>query len=350
MKMKRVRLGVIGLGMIGKVLTQTLKRIEECDLVAICDFDEKHKRIAETLGTKFYSHYQEMIAKEKLHGVVIALPNDLHSPIGIDCAKRGLNLFVEKPIAQNLSEADRLIEAVRKSNVQMLIGHHRRFNPIVETTRNIIRGGQIGKLVGVMVLWTTLKPFDYFQGSFSWRREKGGGPILINLIHEIDNLRYICGEVTRVYAEVSHKVRKFPVEDSVSVTLRLEDDVLASILLSDCVPAHWAYELTTRENPFFSPSKENCYYFFGTEASIAFPHLRKIFYSNTSEAGWQYPVSQEEIKVIREDPYLRELRHFCKVAAGEETSLVPGEEARRTLEVTLAVQRSAETGQPISLR
>lgn len=350
--MKKIRLGVIGLGMIGKVHAEILRKIEECDLVAICDIDAKHQAMGETLGTKFYPHYQEMIERERLDGVVIALPNDFHTPVGIDCAKRGLNLFVEKPIAQNLSEADRLIEAARKSNVQILVGHHRRFNPLVETTRDIIRGGQIGKLVGVVILWTLLKPFDYFQDPFSWRREKGGGPILINVIHEIDNLRYICGEVTQVYAEVSHRVRKFPVEDSVSVALRLEDDVLVNIFLSDCVPGNLAYESTTGENPFFfhSPGPENCYYFFGTEASIAFPQLRKLFYPDPSKAGWQYPISQEGVKVIREDPYLRELSHFCKVAAGEETPRITGEDARRTLEVTLAVQRSAETGQPISLR
>lgn len=347
--MKKVRLGVIGLGMVGKVHAENLKNMENCDLVAICDVDEKHKRMAETLGTRFYSHYQEMIERERLDGVVIALPNDLHAPVGVDCAKKGIHLFVEKPIASNLSEADRLIEAARKSSVRILVGHHRRFSPLVETTRDIIRGGQIGKLVGVTMLWTLLKPFDYFQGPFSWRREKGGGPILINLIHEIDNLRYICGEVTRVYAEVSHKVRKFPVEDSVSVVLRLKDDVLANIFVSDCVPANSAYESATGESPFFPHSPGICYYFFGAEASITFPQLRKLFYPDASKAGWQYPIFEEERKVVREDPYVKELSHFCKVVAGEEVPRISGEDGRRTLEVTLAVQRSAETGQPVNL-
>jgi predicted dehydrogenase len=199
------------------------------------------------------------------------------------------------------------------------------------------------------MLWAALKPPDYFQGAFSWRREKGGGPILINLIHDIDNLRYICGEVTRVYAEASHKTRGFPVEDSVGVVLRLENDVLVNILMSDCVPANWTYDHTSGESPFFVPSPENCYYFFGTKAAISFPHLKKTFYPDASKAGWQHPVSQKEIHVAREDSYARQMRHFCKVVAGEEEPRVTGEDARRTLEVTLAVQRSAETGRPVNV-
>ena len=340
-------MAVIGLGAIGKVHAKSLKGISEGTLIAVSDADEGHARTAETLGVKFYINYEEMIEKEKPDGVVLAIPNELHAPVGITCAEKKIHLLVEKPIASTLSDADRLIEAVRKNHVRLLVGHHRRFNPMIETLREMVRGEQLGKLVGVTVLWTSLKPSDYFEGPFSWRKNRGGGPILINMIHEIDTLRYVCGEVTRVHTEMSNHIRNFPVEDSVSVTLRLENDVLVSLFLSDCVPAVFNYEANSGDNPFFYHSPESCYYFFGTEATVTFPRLKKFFYPNPSRAGWQYPITEEGIKVTPEDPYARELRHFCKVVMGAESPRTSGEDGKKTLEVTLAVQKSGESGEPI---
>jgi predicted dehydrogenase len=188
--MNVVRLAIIGSGLIGKKHAAIAKHLHECTLVGICDVDKTAKQTAEELGAEFYTDYQEMLEKEDLDGVIIALPTDLHVPVGVACAKKGLHIFMEKPIASNISDADSLIDIVRQNNVQLLVGHYRRFNPLVEMTRKIIRGGEIGKLVGVTILWTLLKPSEYFQAS--WRKSKGGGPILINLIHDIDNIRYIC--------------------------------------------------------------------------------------------------------------------------------------------------------------
>ena len=110
-----------------------------------------------------------MISREKLDGVVVAVPNELHLPVGATCAKKGLHLLMEKPIAADLESADLLIQAVKENNVHLMVGHHRRHNPFIEELRNAIRGGKIGKLVGVTVLWSLYKPRDYFQGPFAWR-------------------------------------------------------------------------------------------------------------------------------------------------------------------------------------
>ena len=345
--MGRVRVGLIGMGMIGKLHAETMSRMTELEFVSASDIDAKHQKTAEEVGTKFYQSYEEMIGKEKLDGVVIAVPNELHLPVGATCAEKKLHLLVEKPIASNLSDADRLVEAAKKNKVHLLIGHHRRHNPFIEALRDTVRGGGIGKLVGVTVLWALYKPSDYFKGPFAWRAAKGGGPILINLIHEIDNLRYICGDVKRLYAEVSNSARKFPVEDSVSISIRLENDALATIFLTDTSPSNIGYEANTLENLFFYHSQKTCYYYFGTEGSITFPQLRKLYYPDPAKAGWQYPIFEGGIKVDREDPYTRQLRHFCKVIQGQELPKASGEDARKTLEVTLAIQKSGETGQPV---
>lgn len=270
--------------------------------------------------------------------------------MGVACAERGLHLFVEKPIASSLSEADRLIQAAKQNKVRILVGHQRRFNALVEKAREIVRGGELGKLVGVSITWALLKPPQYFEGPFAWRRNKGGGPILMNLSHEVDNLRYICGEIIEVFAAASNKVRDFSVEDTAAVSFRFENGAVGTAFISDCAPSLSAYEATTGENPLIYHDFGNCYHFYGTNASLVFPQMKKLFYSDPARLGWHYPITEQGVKVVQEeDPYVQEFRHFAKVILGEETSRITGEDGRRPLEVTLAIQRSGETGQPIQL-
>ena len=106
--------------------------------------------------------------------------------------KHGVHMLVEKPITDTVAEANALIEAAEAHGVQLLVGHHRRHNRLVQQARDIVQSGRIGDLVGVTAMFSLLKPEDYFQ--VKWRSQPGGGPILINLIHDIDNLRFICGE------------------------------------------------------------------------------------------------------------------------------------------------------------
>jgi predicted dehydrogenase len=347
--MERVRIGLIGLGMMGTPHARILKKVEECDLVAASDVDEKQKKVTEELGIGYYRSYEEMIARESLQGVILAVPNHLHAPIGIVCAGKGLHLFVEKPIAQSVSEADRLIEAAKENKVQILVGHQRRFSSLVEKAREIIIGGELGRLVGVNITWALLKPTAYFEGPMSWRKEKGGGPILINLIHEIDNLRYLCGEIDEVYAMVSNKVRNFPVEDTASITLRFRNGAVGTIFLTDCSPSLTSWEGTTGENPLLYSDFGNCYNFFGTEASLLFPQMKRRYYADPAKTGWNYPITEQGYKVAREDPYVKEFIHFCRVIQGREIPRISGEDGKRTLEATLAIQRSGETGRPIRL-
>ena len=84
--MGRVRVGLIGMGMIGKLHAETMSRMTELEFVSASDIDAKHQKTAEEVGTKFYQSYEEMIGKEKLDGVVIAVHNELHLPVGAKCA------------------------------------------------------------------------------------------------------------------------------------------------------------------------------------------------------------------------------------------------------------------------
>ena len=346
---RQARIACIGVGMIGHVHARIADQIEDCKLVAVCSTDPAKEKLAQAYHANFYADYEEMIEKETLDGVIISLPNELHEPVGCACAERGIHLFMEKPIAPTIEEADRLVDTVKKNNVQLLVGHHRRFNPHVESARDIIQGGQLGRLVGVTVIWATKKPDDYFEQG-PWRKEKGGGgPVLINLIHEIDNLRYICGEITRVYAEVSRKGRNFPVEDTVSITLRFEDDTVGTILICDCAPSLWSYDHTTGENLYFYQTHGTAYQFLGTKASLDFPHLNRVYYADSGKVGWQHPVSIQKTGTAPADPFIRQLKHFCRVARGEAKPRTSGQDGRQTLRVTQAVLESGKNNQPVNI-
>lgn len=345
---KRVRLGSIGAGMIGHVHAKIASDLEECEYVALCDQDPSKAAMAERLGAKYYRDFGQMIERETLDGVMIALPNELHEQVGSACAERGLHIFMEKPIAAAVEDAEKLIHSVQANHVQLLIGHHRRFNPMMVATRDMVRGGELGEIVGINVLWCMYKPTEYFQVG-SWRRRKGGGTILINTIHEIDDLRFIYGEIGRVYAETSNKIRKFEVEDTVSISLRFKDGTPASILMSDAAPSLWSYESTMGENPFFFHTEGNVYHFLGTKASLTFPGMLKVYYADPTKAGWQHPLSTTRLPIKSKDPYPDQLRHFCRVIRGEEAPRTSGEDALRTLQVTLAVHESGLTRQPIEV-
>ena len=197
------------------------------------------------------------------------------------------------------------------------------------------------------MLWTLLKPSDYFD--VEWRRKPGGGPVLINMIHDVDNLRYICGEIQNVYAEVSSAARGFAVEDTACVTLRFRNGALGTIVTSDCVPSRWSYEATTGENPDYFRTHEDCYLFFGTEGSLAFPTMKRVYYASASAAGWLKPLQTEEIPVEHQDPLVRQIEHFCAVIRGEEQPRTSGEDALRTLAVIRAVLDSGLSRNPLAL-
>jgi predicted dehydrogenase len=340
-----VRLGVIGAGLIGKKHAALIKKTPGIRLAAISDVNPAAAKLAGELGTEYYADYERMLNHAALEGVIVATPTDLHTPVGVVCAQHGIHLLVEKPIAQSVADAQVLVDSARAHKVHLLVGHHRRHNPMVQSVRRAINDGKIGKLVAVSVLWMLMKPKDYFQ--VEWRTRSGGGPVLINMIHDIDNLRYICGEIQRVYAETSSAVRGFEVEDSAGISLRFANGALGSIMASDCTPSNWSYEQGTGENPYYFRTHGNCYIFFGTEAALSFPDMNLVRFENPAQAGWQHPMVSEHIDVVAQDPLVVQLKHFGNVIRGEEEPRITGEDGLRTLAVAQAVLDSGKSGSPI---
>lgn len=342
--MNDLRIAVIGAGLIGQQHITLVTEGQECTLVAICDTDPSAAAIAAHHNIPFYQDYHTLLAKEPLDGVIVATPTEQHVTVGLACAAHGLPMLIEKPVTATLGEAHQLLRATEQHNVKILVGHHRRHNPLVQTARQIVQSGQLGELIAVSAHWLLQKPAAYFD--VAWRRRRpGGGPALINLIHDIDNLRFICGEITQVFAQSSSVTRGFEVEETLSIHLSFANGALGTILASDATPAPWSYELTTGENPIYPQIPENCYHFCGTNGALVFPGLKLWRYPPERPSGWLHPLTQFTVPVERADPLITQLAHFCRVIQGEEQPLVSVQDAAMSLAAVLALLDSTQTRQ-----
>lgn len=345
---ENLKLAVIGAGLIGQKHVGLIANGNAAKLVGICDADASRSLLAEQFQAPFFQSVEALLTQAKPDGVIIATPNHAHASVAETCAAHGVHLLVEKPIAENRADAERIIQAAAVAGVQVLVGHHRRHNPLISEARKLIQEGVIGRLIGVNVLFTIRKPDDYFQ--VTWRTQRpSGGPALINLIHDVDSLRFICGEISQVFAQSSSAVRGFAVEDSLVATLNFTSGALGTILLSDAAVAPWSYEATTGENPFYFRTNEDCYHFVGTHGSLAFPSLRMWHYSNAQHVGWQHPLVNAQHTVETADPLVRQLEHFCRVIRGEEAPFVSAIDGTRSLSVIQALLESAETNRPVAV-
>ncbi|MGI9419295.1 MAG: Gfo/Idh/MocA family protein [Geminicoccaceae bacterium] len=341
-----LRIGLIGVGMIGRKHAAYLKASADCALVAIADPAPGAKAVAAEHDAACHADFDEMMSSQDLDGVVIAAPNDLHEATGMAAAAHGLPMIIEKPIAAGREAAARLTKAAENAGVPLLVGHHRRYNPRAQHAKKLVREGALGRLVAANVIWCVRKPEAYFEAT--WKRQPGGGPILINLIHEIDLLRFICGEIVEVAALGSNAVRGFDVEDSVGVTLRFENGAIGTITMSDAAPSPWSWEQASGENhPIYPENDENPSRFIGTEAALEFPRLK--IWRHDGATDWNSPLSATSHPLPMVDVYTEQIAHFARVIRGEEAPIISGADATRSLAATLAVVEAAESGKTISL-
>jgi predicted dehydrogenase len=345
--MSEVRIAVAGAGLIGRRHAKLILENASCELSAIVDPAPGAADFAGEVGAPIYPVLANLFASERPDGVIVATPNSLHVVNGLECVERGVPALVEKPIADSIVEALRLVEAAEAAGVPLLVGHHRRHSPILAKAREIIEDGTLGPIVAAIGSALFYRPDRYFDEG-PWRREVGGGPILINMIHEVDDLRSLCGEIVEVQAFASSATRGFPVEDTVAINLRFANGTLGTFLLSDTAASAKSWEQTSRENLSYAHyPDEDCYVIAGSRGSLAVPTMRLKVYPG--ERSWWEPMDEDVVDVDRADPLARQLEHFCAVIRGEARPLVSGRDGLQTLRVTLAIHEAARTGRPVHL-
>src|SRR3954452_8906408 len=342
-----VRIAVAGAGLIGQAHIKRVLEEPQAELAAIIDPSPKAKEQAAALGVSYHADLEEGLQSAKPDGVVIATPNQLHVPNGLTAVAAGVPMLLEKPVSGDVDSGMELVEASEKAGAAVLVGHHRRHSPLIQRAREIVESGRLGKLTAVTGLCLFQKPNEgYFDGPYSWRREPGGGVVLINLIHVIDDLRNICGDIVAIQAAEANAARGFPVEDTAAMILHFANGALGTLTISDAAAAPWSWELTSGENKAYPHTDQFCYLVAGMEGSLTVPRLDVWGHEGD---GWWTPIRSERSVVPEQDPLTLQMHHFCQVIHREAAPLLDGRGGTRTLEATLAVKRAAETGGVVRL-
>jgi len=342
-----LRLALAGAGQIGRAHAERIAASTECQLVALVDPAPAALALAADWGVPLFTTLDALLAQARPDGVVLATPNGLHVSGALACLAAGVPVLVEKPVADSVADAQRLVQAQRASGVAVLVGHHRRHSAVMAAARAVIASGRLGRLVAVNGSATFVKPDSYFADG-PWRGQPGGGPILINLVHEVDNLRALVGEITAVQAFASSATRGLAVEDTVAINLRFANGALGSFLLSDCAASPHSWEQTSAENTAYDHhADQDCYVVAGSQGSLQLPTLNLYHYEG--DCSWWLPLQRESLAAELADPLQRQLAHFCAVLRGQAPPLVSADDALRTLRATLAVAEAARTGQVVRL-
>lgn len=345
--MTTIAIGVIGAGLIGRKHLAKIAAHPDFALAGIADVNAEQVA-AQNPDARVFADYRAMLDETRPDAVIIASPNQLHAENGIECARRGIHILIEKPVTDTLATATALIEATKAAGIRSLVGHHRRHHRQVATLRSLLKEGRIGDLVGVSAIWAVHKPAAYFSAA-PWRTQAGGGPVLINLIHEIDFLRFSVGEIVAVGAVLSNRRRGLAVEDTAGVLIEFETGAIGTVFVSDSAVSPWTTEQGVGEALEHPYSGESNYRFMGSRGALEFPNL--VQWTQAGETpSWHLPIQAQRIHAPTLDPYIAQLDHFRDLVRGEVASLQPVEDGARTLIATLAVAEAAASGQRIDLR
>lgn len=339
-----------GPGLMGRQHAALLLARPDCRLAAIVAPDHaSNTAFAREHGAAFFTDMQTALDQDDFDAVIISSPNEFHFAQAVACMRRGLPVFVEKPVTSRIDDALALAELAEELKVPVLVGHHRTYNPLLASLEDFIRSPRFGRPVAVQGSALFYKPRTYFEEG-PWRQKIGGGPILINLIHEIGIMRTLYGNIRSVFAFASNAVRHFEVEDTVAINFSFENGALGTFLLSDTAASSKSWEMTTGENPVYPHfPAENCYHFAGTNGSLDFPSMHARCYPREDAASWWKPFETLDIPIARASPLERQLDHFVAVVRGRATPRVTARDGYLNMRVVDAIKSSIDSGSVIDL-
>ncbi len=321
------RILVVGAGLIGARHIQAVQAHPDCILAGVVDPDGK-KRSA--CNVPAFTDLDSV--NVAVDAAIIATPTALHTDHTLMAIRNGWHCLIEKPVANDLSGADRIITAADTAGVSTLVGHHRRYHASVIKLRNLIRKGDIGRPVVASLIWTVRKPDDYF--CTAWRTDTGGSPVMINLVHDIDLLRFLLGEVSHVSAVRAQSVRQAARVESGVITLAFRSGATASITFSDATPSPFGFEAGTAENPHIAASHQDMLWIMGTKGAVSFPSLGLWHGAN----DWSHKQQCRKLSVENTHPLTAQLDHFIAVLHGQEEPLITAQDARETLAAALQAE------------
>ncbi|MBE1282760.1 MAG: gfo/Idh/MocA family oxidoreductase [Rhodobacteraceae bacterium] len=339
-------MAIAGIGLVGQRHADAIAQVADTTLCAVVDPSDAGKAAAERLGVPWFDDLREMILAQAPDGVILSTPTKLHVDQGAACLEAGIPVLIEKPLADDLHAARTLVERAEQARVALLVGHHRRHNPLIRKAHEHIRGGTIGTVRAVQATCWFYKPDAYFDGA-PWRKQIGAGPISVNLVHDIDLLRHLCGEIVSVQAQAAPSLRGYENEDVAAALLRFDNGAIGTITVSDSIVAPWSWEMTAHEYPIYPATSQSAYQIGGSLGSLSVPDL--TIWSHNERRDWWTPISATSVTRDTSDPLINQMAHFAAVIRGDEAPLVSGREGLRSLAVVDAIQKSAKSNALVHL-
>ncbi|MCD6218927.1 Gfo/Idh/MocA family oxidoreductase [Candidatus Calescamantes bacterium] len=326
--MEEIKIGIVGFGWWGQILAQYFREFPDVKVVAVC---KRRKDFSLELlqDAHYYPDMEEMFEKEKMDGVVIATPPETHYFPTKFAAERGIHIFCEKPMAHTLEDCDRMIEICQKNKVKLLIAFKHRFSKAFSYLKE--RSLEFGKPLWAMYTYPLWKVDDP-----GWKFQEDGtkGIIVENVVHAIDGLIYLMGDVERVYAEGNRVVFKHPtLPDSTIFTLRFKNGAIAAIgggCTSD--------RRISREylDIHFEKGLAQIW------GNLDYPFNLRLLERDKEEI--------EEYTFEGSDGVREEIAYFLRcIREDKEVEICDGKEGKKSLEVALAVLESIKKNQVIEL-
>jgi len=364
----RVHIVIIGAGLIGPRHAESVVRCPDASLYAIIDPNPQAEAVAQRFNVPLYKDIDELLAAGRASdpdndndnnnnipdAAIVCSPNATHVPLSKRLLAAGIHVLVEKPVAITVSSGLDLLRHAKQhestNGAKALAGHHRRFNPYVVAAHNALSSNAIGKPLAISGLWALRKPAAYYEPPTAWRAsQSGGGPVLINLVHEIDILHYLLGPIARVYAEETLSTRGHDAEEGAAVVLKFESGVVGTFLLCDSAPSAHNFEAGTGENPNIPRSGRDFYRIFGTEGTLSVGDMKIERHGAGGEGEWSDVIVEKDVQVGGEVPFDEQVGHLVRVIRGLEKPRCSIEDGLRAVVVAEAVRKAMKTGVPINI-
>ncbi len=330
MKDSVLRVGVIGLGVMGARHAQVCRELRGLELLGVADIKpEVARRIADQFDVPGYTDYRELLENRNLDAVVIATSDQFHREPCEAAASRGLDIFLEKPIAMTIADGQAIIAAVQRHRVKLMVGHTLRYDPRYIAVQQAAAEGKFGDIVHIYARRNATVR--------SGRRLEGrADAVMFQGVHDIDALHWITGaKVTRVWAEsVSKVLTDLKIPDATVATLRFSNGAIALMEQSWALPVGLPALLDAQLEVVGSKG-------------AAYVDFHQPSLSFFTDGVWTQP---DVILALPGAHYLKdEYEQFMAFVAGRAEPKVSGEDALQALRVALAIVESAKTGQPVEL-
>ena len=325
-----MRAALVGAGRMAQTHARALEVVRELELCAVCDpVAEYAARLSETLGVPTRP-LENILNDPNLDAVILATPTPTHARLIRQAAAAGKHIFVEKPVAATLAEADAVVRAVRQAGVQCQVGFQRRFDPAYVEAKRSVDAGELGNLAIFRGVSRDLAP-----PPLAFLKSSGG--LMVDLgIHDLDTMRFLVGEVAEVHAVGA--VQRLPelaecgLFDSAVATVRFENGALGTLELG----LHTAYGYDIRAEVLGE--------FGRLHLEMTSPlHLTRYTAEGTIKRG---PQNFEERFL---EAYTAEFRAFAACLLEDRPVSPDAEDAAKTLRLAIAAQHALETNQAVQV-